>query len=114
MLAPLTSIVVVVIGGLAVLVALAGGGVLSVVCAALLLVVLCSMRLRGPSEIEPWMWIRRVEESTTCACADLRESLEPGEPLASPPLAEWGAPTPTPSKSPQHPIGREPCRPSLS
>ena len=76
-----------------------------------------SMGLCGPSEIEPWMWIRRVHEATTRACADLRESLEPGELLASP-RQSWavdcGRANPGSLKKQQHPIGREPCRPSLS
>jgi hypothetical protein len=49
-----------------------------------------SMGLRGPSEIEPWMLIRRVDEATTRACADLCEWLEPGELLASP-RQSWAA-----------------------
>jgi glutamate synthase domain-containing protein 2 len=44
-----------------------------------------SMGLRGPSEIEPRMLIRRVDEATTCSYADLYEWLQPGELLASPP-----------------------------
>jgi hypothetical protein len=74
-----------------------------------------SMGLCGPSEIEPWMWIRRVDEATTRACADLREWLEPGELVASPRLVggRLGARQPRLVHSPQHPIGREPCRPSL-
>jgi hypothetical protein len=55
------------------------------------------MGLRGPSEIEPWMWIRRVDEATTRFYADLHEWLEPGELLASPWqswAADWGRASP--------------------
>jgi hypothetical protein len=76
-----------------------------------------SMGLRGPSEIEPWMLIHRVDEATTRAYADLHEWLEPGELRGSPRqswAADWRCANPDSFKSPQHPIGREPCRPSLS
>jgi glutamate synthase domain-containing protein 2 len=43
-----------------------------------------SMGLRGPSEIEPWMLIRRVDEATTRSYAELHEWLERDELLASP------------------------------
>ncbi|MGI8623730.1 MAG: FMN-binding glutamate synthase family protein [Solirubrobacteraceae bacterium] len=43
-----------------------------------------SMGLHGPSEVEPWMLVRRVDEATTCSFADLYQWLEPGELLASP------------------------------
>lgn len=49
-----------------------------------------SMGLHGPSEIEPWMLVRRVDEVTTSSFADLFEWLEPGELLASP-RASWAA-----------------------
>jgi glutamate synthase domain-containing protein 2 len=42
-----------------------------------------SMGLRGPSEIEPWMLIRRVDEARTRSYAELFEWLEPGELLAT-------------------------------
>jgi glutamate synthase domain-containing protein 2 len=51
-----------------------------------------SMGLRGPSEIEPWMLIRRVDEATISSYADLYEWLEPDELLDSPPpswAADW-------------------------
>jgi glutamate synthase domain-containing protein 2 len=38
-----------------------------------------SMGLHGPSEIEPWMLIRRVDQATTRSYADLFEWLKPGE-----------------------------------
>jgi hypothetical protein len=75
------------------------------------------MGLRGPSEIEPWMLIHRVDEATTRAYADLHEWLEPGELRGSPRqswAADWRCANPDSFKSPQDPIGREPCRPSLS
>jgi hypothetical protein len=43
-----------------------------------------------PSEIEPWMLIRRVDESRTSSFAELYEWLEPGELLAAPP-SSWAA-----------------------
>jgi hypothetical protein len=43
-----------------------------------------SMGLRGPSEIEPWMLIRRVDEAATRSYAELHEWLERDELLASP------------------------------
>jgi hypothetical protein len=49
-----------------------------------------SMGLHGPSEIAPWMLIRRVDESTTVSYAELFEWLDPGELLDSPP-ASWSA-----------------------
>jgi glutamate synthase domain-containing protein 2 len=49
-----------------------------------------SMGLHGPSEIEPWMLIRRVDEATTRSYADLFEWLKPGELLADAPRT-WAA-----------------------
>jgi glutamate synthase domain-containing protein 2 len=49
-----------------------------------------SMGLGQPSEVEPWMLIRRVDEANTRSYAELYEWLEPGELLASPPRA-WAA-----------------------
>lgn len=51
-----------------------------------------SMGLRGPSEIEPWMLIRRIDEATIRSYADLYEWLEPDELLGEPPpswAADW-------------------------
>jgi glutamate synthase domain-containing protein 2 len=51
-----------------------------------------SMGARHPSEIEPWMLIRRVDESRTSSFAELYEWLEPGELLSDPPpswAADW-------------------------
>jgi glutamate synthase domain-containing protein 2 len=49
-----------------------------------------SMGLHGPSEIEPWMLIRRVDETTTSSYAELFEWLAPGELLAAP-RESWAA-----------------------
>ncbi len=49
-----------------------------------------SMGLTGPSEIEPWMLIRRLDEARTASFADLFEWLEPGELLGSP-RESWAA-----------------------
>jgi glutamate synthase domain-containing protein 2 len=49
-----------------------------------------SMGLQGPSELRPWMLIRRVDHTTTRSYASLYEWLEPGELLASPPQS-WAA-----------------------
>ncbi|MGI8801874.1 MAG: FMN-binding glutamate synthase family protein [Solirubrobacteraceae bacterium] len=49
-----------------------------------------SMGLRDPSEVRPWMLIRRVDESSTRSYADLFEWLQPGELLAAEP-ARWTA-----------------------
>jgi glutamate synthase domain-containing protein 2 len=49
-----------------------------------------SMGLHGPSEIEPWMLIRRVDEATTRSYADLFEWLKHGELLESPPRSWAG------------------------
>jgi glutamate synthase domain-containing protein 2 len=49
-----------------------------------------SMGLRSPAEIEPWMLIRRVDESTTRSYAELYEWLQPGELLHAPPRS-WAA-----------------------
>ncbi|MCA1682602.1 MAG: FMN-binding glutamate synthase family protein [Actinobacteria bacterium] len=49
-----------------------------------------SMGLHGPSEIEPWMLVKRVDEATTRSYADLYEWLQPGELLATP-RASWQA-----------------------
>jgi glutamate synthase domain-containing protein 2 len=51
-----------------------------------------SMGASHPSEIEPWMLIRRVDESRTSSFAELYEWLEPGELLSDPPpswAADW-------------------------
>ncbi len=50
-----------------------------------------SMGLHHPSEIEPWMLIRRVDEARTSSYAELFEWLEPGELLASEPPRWAGA-----------------------
>jgi glutamate synthase domain-containing protein 2 len=44
-----------------------------------------SMGLQHPSEIQPWMLIRRVDEATTSSYAHLYEWLKPGELLDAPP-----------------------------
>lgn len=49
-----------------------------------------SMGLHGPSEIEAWMLVRRVDETTTRSYAELYEWLEPGELLGSP-RPSWDA-----------------------
>lgn len=49
-----------------------------------------SMGLHDPSEVEPWMLIRRVDAVTTSSYADLFEWLEPEELLASP-RESWAA-----------------------
>lgn len=49
-----------------------------------------SMGLHAPSEIEPRMLIRRVDETRTCSYAELFEWLEPGELVASAPQS-WAA-----------------------
>ncbi|MEA2298347.1 MAG: hypothetical protein QOF77_1283 [Solirubrobacteraceae bacterium] len=49
-----------------------------------------SMGLHSPSEIEPWMLIRRVDEATTRSYAELFEWLEPRELLGSP-RKSWAA-----------------------
>ncbi len=49
-----------------------------------------SMGLDSPSDIEPWMLIRRVDEATTKSFADLFEWLKPGELIASP-RESWAA-----------------------
>lgn len=51
-----------------------------------------SMGVEHPSEIEPWMLIRRVDEARTASFAELYEWLEPNELLESPPetwAADW-------------------------
>lgn len=61
-----------------------------------------SMGLRGPSEIEPWMLIRRVGEITTRSYAEIYDWLEPGELLASAPEAwalDWERADPDSFKS---------------
>jgi hypothetical protein len=49
-----------------------------------------SMGLRDPSQVRPWMLIRRVDEVSTSSYAELFEWLEPGELLDSPPVS-WAA-----------------------
>jgi glutamate synthase domain-containing protein 2 len=49
-----------------------------------------SMGAADPSEIEPWMLIRRVDEARTSSFAELYEWLEPRELLVGPP-ASWAA-----------------------
>ncbi|HEY5197058.1 MAG TPA: FMN-binding glutamate synthase family protein [Solirubrobacteraceae bacterium] len=49
-----------------------------------------SMGAADPSEIEPWMLIRRVDEARTSSFAELYEWLEPGELLVGPPTT-WAA-----------------------
>jgi glutamate synthase domain-containing protein 2 len=49
-----------------------------------------SMGLHHPSQVQPWMLIRRVDEASTRSYADLFEWLEPGELLASP-RRSWAA-----------------------
>jgi glutamate synthase domain-containing protein 2 len=49
-----------------------------------------SMGLRGPAEIEPWMLMQRVDESTTRSYAELYEWLKPGELLHAPPRS-WAS-----------------------
>jgi len=51
-----------------------------------------SMGLHDPSEVEPWMLIRRVDEARTSSFAELYEWLEPGALLTGPPeswAADW-------------------------
>jgi len=48
--------------------------------------------LHGPSEVQPWMLMRRVEQVATSSYADLYEWLESGELLDAPPeswAADW-------------------------
>ena len=49
-----------------------------------------SMGVSDPSQVRPWMLIRRVDEVTTASYAELFEWLEPGELLRSPPTS-WAA-----------------------
>ncbi|HEY1537853.1 MAG TPA: FMN-binding glutamate synthase family protein [Solirubrobacteraceae bacterium] len=49
-----------------------------------------SMGVRAPSEVRPWMLMRRVDETRTSSYADLYDWLEPGELLTSPPRS-WAA-----------------------
>jgi glutamate synthase domain-containing protein 2 len=49
-----------------------------------------SMGLHDPSQVAPWMLIRRVDEASTRSYAELFEWLEPGELLASP-RRSWDA-----------------------
>jgi glutamate synthase domain-containing protein 2 len=49
-----------------------------------------SMGLREPAEIEPWMLMQRVDESTTRSYAELYEWLKPGELLHAPPRSWAG------------------------
>jgi glutamate synthase domain-containing protein 2 len=51
-----------------------------------------SMGLHDPSEVEPWMLIRRVDEARISSFAELYEWLEPGQLLSGPPeswAADW-------------------------
>jgi glutamate synthase domain-containing protein 2 len=49
-----------------------------------------SMGVHAPSEVRPWMLMRRVDETRTSSYAELYDWLEPGELLASPPRS-WAA-----------------------
>jgi glutamate synthase domain-containing protein 2 len=49
-----------------------------------------SMGLHDPSQVQPWMLIRRVDEASTRSYADLFEWLDDGELLASP-RRSWAA-----------------------